>query len=395
MQELAERAYRGRQANFMLFVLLHQGFDLYAQGLSEQRKNDWAKVQGRFESVSFIETVDQTLRVMAAAFSSELPPPQLRTIVKQATSMAGALGKAKALPDTLSKAEAASLFSTCYPLHPVSLLALPVLCQRFAQNERTLFSYLGSREPHGFRDSLAALADGEWVQPDAVYDYFVHNQPAVLADPLTHRRWAEVVTAVERAEREASATEKRLGNDILRLAKTVGLLNLAPGTDGLRASTDVLRQLFIGRRGRFDAALEHLVDASIVQFRRFSGEYRVWQGTDFDIDEQTQIERDKLGFFDLATALGERSEMGEIVARRHSFDVGALRYFDVVFLDAQSPPLAAPQDGRPRVVFFMADGRDGCCGVPRTSSDGCPQRCLGVESTRNLGFGLPSETHSP
>ncbi|MXY52901.1 MAG: hypothetical protein F4Y86_10315 [Gammaproteobacteria bacterium] len=372
LQELAERAYRGRQANFMLFVLLHQGFDLYAQGLSEQRKNDWAKVQGRFESVSFIETVDQTLRVMAAAFSSELPPSQLRRIEKQATSMARALDKAKALPGPLTKAEAARLFSTCYPLHPVSLLALPVLCQRFAQNERTLFSYLGSREPHGFRDSLAALADGEWVQPDAVYDYFVHNQPAVLADPLTHRRWAEVVTAVERAEREASATEKRLGNDILRLAKTVGLLNLAPGTDGLRASTDVLRQLFIGTRGRFDAALEHLVDASIVQFRKFSGEYRVWQGTDFDIDEQTQIERDKLGFFDLATALSERSEIGEIVARRHSFDVGALRYFDVAFLDAQSPPLAASQDGRPRVVFFMADGRDGVAAFHERRRTGAP-----------------------
>ena len=372
LQELAERAYRGKQANLMLFVLLHQGFDLYAQGLSEQRKNDWAKVQGRFESVSFIETVDQTLRVVAAAFSNELAPSARRTIEEQAEAMARALDKAKALPGTLSKSEAASLFSTCYPLHPVSLLALPVLCQRFAQNERTLFSYLGSREPHGFRDSLTTLADGEWVQPDAVYDYFVHNQPAVLADPLTHRRWAEVVTAVERAEREASESEGRFGHDILRLAKTIGLLNLAPATDGLRASTDVLRQLFVGTRRRFDSALERLVEASVVQFRKFSGEYRVWQGTDFDIDEQTQIERDKLGFFDLAAALGERSEMGEIVARRHSFDFGALRYFDVVFLDAHSRPLGASQDARPRVVFFMADGRDGVAAFHERRRTGAP-----------------------
>ena len=56
LQELAERAFRGRKANLMLFVLLHQGFDLYARGMGEKLKNDWTKVQGRFQSVSFVET---------------------------------------------------------------------------------------------------------------------------------------------------------------------------------------------------------------------------------------------------------------------------------------------------------------------------------------------------
>ena len=31
LQQLAERAFRGRKANFLFFVLLHQGFDLYAR----------------------------------------------------------------------------------------------------------------------------------------------------------------------------------------------------------------------------------------------------------------------------------------------------------------------------------------------------------------------------
>ena len=51
LQQLAERAFRGRKVNFLFFVLLHQGFDLYARGMGERLKNDWAKVQGRFESV--------------------------------------------------------------------------------------------------------------------------------------------------------------------------------------------------------------------------------------------------------------------------------------------------------------------------------------------------------
>ena len=54
LQQLAEQAFRGRRTNLLLFVLLHQGFDVYARGMGEKLKNDWTKVQGRFESVSFI-----------------------------------------------------------------------------------------------------------------------------------------------------------------------------------------------------------------------------------------------------------------------------------------------------------------------------------------------------
>ena len=210
LQQLAERAYRARKANLLFFVLLHQGFDLYARGMGEQLKNDWAKVQGRFESVSFVEAPEQTLRVVAAAFSNSLPESQQQSVAKQSTRTANTLARAKALPSGLDADAAASIFASCYPIHPISLLALPQLCHRFAQNERTLFSYLGSREPHGFQDSLASLSKfGNRVHPDQIYDYFVHNQPAVLADPLTHRRWAEVVTAVERVE-DADGDRRRV-----------------------------------------------------------------------------------------------------------------------------------------------------------------------------------------
>ena len=212
LQELAERAFRGRKANLMLFVLLHQGFDLYARGMGEKLKNDWTKVQGRFQSVSFVETSEQTLRVVAAAFSNSLTEAEQLSIRKRTRRIAHAIGAANGLPTGLNEEEATDIFAACYPMHPISLLVLPTLCQKFAQNERTLFSYLGSREPHGFRDSIGSLENvGDWVYPAEVYDYFVQNQPAVLADPLTHRRWAEVVTAVERAESADWAGSDRWG----------------------------------------------------------------------------------------------------------------------------------------------------------------------------------------
>lgn len=360
LQGLAERAFRGREANLMLFVLLHQGFDLYARGMGEKLKNDWAKVQGRFQSVSFVESLEQTLRVVAAAFSNSLTESQRHSIDRWSVQIARAIGSANGLPIGLDETAATDIFSACYPMHPISLLVLPALCQKFAQNERTLFSYLGSREPHGFRDSIESLKKiGDWVYPSEVYDYFVQNQPAVLADPLTHRRWAEVVTAVERVE-----GIDELGQDTghashpSMLAKTIGVLNLISRNGGLKASEQILRRLFSTKR-TFEETVKRLLDASVVQYRQFSGEYRVWQGTDFDVDERTEQEREKLGQFDLAAALSDRGDVTPVIARRHSIAKGALRYFEVVFADAGSCRLVqSSQDSNPRIVFFLAENAE-------------------------------------
>ena len=362
LQGLAERTFRGRKANLMLFVLLHQGFDLYARGMGEKLKNDWAKVQGRFQSVSFVESLEQTLRVIAAAFSNSLTEPQRLSIRKRSARIARAIGASNGLPVGLDEAGATDIFSACYPIHPISLLVLPALCQKFAQNERTLFSYLGSREPHGFRDSMESLKKvGDYVYPSEVYDYFVQNQPAVLADPLTHRRWAEVVTAIDRVEATeglvGQAVERR-GNYPTMLAKAVGVLNLISRAGGLRASEQILRQLF-PTKPAFEKVIKLLLDASVIQYRKFSGEYRVWQGTDFDLDERTEREREKLGQFELAAALNESGDVAPIIARRHSASKGALRYFEVVFIDAESCRVErASQNSDPRIVFFLAENAD-------------------------------------
>lgn len=358
LQQLAERAFRGRKANLLLVVLLHQGFDLYARGLGERLRNDWAKVQGRFQTVSFVEPAEQVLRIVATAFSNTLTAGQRDRVRGKAARFAKALGAANALPPALDPDAASAIFAKCYPIHPVTLLLLPDLCQRFAQNERTLFSYFGSREPHGFRDALASLRrPGDWLHPATVYDYFLRNQPAVLSDPLTHRRWAEVVTAVERAGHVGEEDPAHLDCAPASLAKAIGLLNLVSRADGLKASEDVLRLLFPSRPA-FLPAIARLQDASVVQYRRFSGEYRVWQGTDFDIDERTTAETQKLGRFDLARTLAERSGGAPVVARRHSAETGTLRYFEVVFADPESRRVVAtePKDA-PRIVFVLAEGR--------------------------------------
>ena len=359
LQELAERTYVGRGANLMLFVLQHQAFDMYANGMDEQLQNEWAKVQGRFQTVSFVETTEQTLRVLAAAFEHDFTELEQCSIRQWSEQSAKALAATNALPVGLTEDVAAQLFAACYPMHPVSLLALPVLCTRFAQNERTLFSYFGSNEPHGFQQAVAHLTEfGETVLPGDVYDYFVQTQPPALAAPLAQRTWAEVVTAVDRAERaeQEGPGGGAASGSLTALVKAVGLLNLTTGSQGLQATKAVLSQLY-PTKAAFKRAVARATAASILQYRKFADEYRVWQGTDFNIDEHVARERDKIGRVDLARTLTERGQSIPIVARRHSIETGALRAFDVVYADSGSTHPREVQADLPRIVFFLAENR--------------------------------------
>ena len=140
LQSLAEHACAGNCVNLYMFVLLHQSFDKYAKGLGENLKNEWSKVQGRFEELPFLESTEQVLRVVSSAFSYKLDKQESKYLLEKTTKIIDGLIEKQAIPSALNKTEAINLFKSCYPLHPVSAILLPLLCQKVAQNERTLFS---------------------------------------------------------------------------------------------------------------------------------------------------------------------------------------------------------------------------------------------------------------
>lgn len=350
LQLLAEHACAGGECNLYMFVMLHQSFEQYAKGLGENLKNEWSKVQGRFEEVPFIESSEQVLRVVSSAFEQKLPAEIAKSINDKISESVKVLVDVEALPPSLKPSEAENLFRNCYPLHPVSALILPVLCQKIAQNERTLFSYLGSHEEFGLSDMLTKLQPpGDFVLPHHIFDYFVSNQSAALSDYVTHRRWAEVVTAIERLGDAPGAT--------VELLKTIGILNILGSKGGLKASKALLESCF-SKKAIVKNGIQELTEQSIIAFRKFNGEYRVWQGSDFDLEEAVQTASYHIGEFELAAELNNRQALQPVVARRYTIRNGALRYFSPLFVDARSYKKTAAKASLPRLILFVAGAQD-------------------------------------
>ena len=350
LQALAEHACKGSEANLFLFVLLHQSFEQYAKGLGENLKNEWSKVQGRFEDVPFLESAEQVLRVVSAAFEYNLTAKQNKELADKLAKVVDVLIQQEAIPNTLKRKEAIDLYSSCYPLHPVSAVLLPLLCQKVAQNERTLFSYLGSHEEFGLQYMLTELESlGEYVYPHHIYDYFIANQPAAVGDYATHRRWAEVVTSIERLG-DAPETE-------INILKTIGILNIIGSKGGFKASKPLL-ETCLPKKTTVKNALKSLQDKSVINYRRFNAEYRVWQGSDFDLEAALKEELNNIGQFSLAAELNNAKNMLPVVARKYTIKTGTLRYFVPTFVDAKSYKITETQSNDARIIFYLASDQD-------------------------------------
>ena len=331
LQQLAETAQHGGETNILLVVLMHQAFEQYSKGLGEDFKKEWLKVQGRFETIPFLETAEQTLRVMAAAFRNQLNDAQQLAIKTDVTRIVQVLDK-------------------CYPLHPIAALILPTLCQKVAQNERTLFSYLGSQEYYGFKDAFNRIEQvGDWVLPWEIFEYFIQNQPAATTDHLTHRRWAEVITATERLG-HGSVLE-------MQLLKTIGLFNILGSQAGFKASHELLHCCF-SSASDVSQLLTQLEQKSIINYRKFNSEYRIWEGSDFDLELAVKEKVQQLGRINLAETLANRNKLAPIVARKYSIKNGLLRFFTPLYIDATTKHETFTQMEQAQIIFFFSEDQD-------------------------------------
>ena len=327
-QEMAEYAARSQQAPLLVVTVLHQAFDEYASRLSAIQRQEWQKVQGRFVDIPFGDGPDETLRLVSQAMQvrENAATPELRREQKWQREECRRL---HLRPPALDAGEFSEIMQGTYPLHPLTLLLLPHVFRRFGQNERSLFSFLSGDDPHG----LSAFLRGHhlspshvpWLRPHHLYDYITAAfGPTLYAHP-TAKLWSEAEEALLRVQGRGPLQAA--------LVKTVGLLHILGEGTRVPPSRDVLRFALMesgGDETPVDDALAALQTATLVTYRQFRKAFRLYEGSDIDIDDRLREARGQFASGADAVALAERLETHPpLAARRHSYETGTLRFFEV------------------------------------------------------------------
>ncbi len=314
-QELAEAAARTK-GKLIVIGILHQSFDQYAARLGRDSRDEWSKIQGRFVDLALATGSDEQIELIGRAIASE------GIKHNETASISNSVARSIALRRAAVAKHLDTALDECWPLHPVTAALLgPSSRRRFSQNERSIFGFLNSVEPFGFREFLEGTTCRKfsYYYPAQFWDYLRTNfEPGILASPDGHR-WAVGVEAVERTEAKGEKLH-------VQLVKTIAIIEMFRNGSGIVAETNLLASCFPQLSAKaVEAAVRQLAHWSVVIHRKYLGAWGIYAGSDFDIEAAISKARAEATDTDLYR-LTKSIELAPVLAKRVYQQTGAMHF---------------------------------------------------------------------
>lgn len=321
LQALAEAAARSGDAPLAVVLILHKGFQSYAEDWRTARRGEWEKVAERFDEVVFDHPLSHTAALLSAALAIDerALPAKVREIYADAVVRIRALGWLGPRKGTGAVG--------CWPVHPATIPVMARFFAAFGQNERSLFGFAASEEPNGLRAfATDTPTSGGLYAVHHFFDYVASSFGYRLTSRAGAGDWSRIAAVLDRAV-DADAVETAI-------LKTIGILNLLDAPD-LAATTDSVREALVPtfESGEVEAAIANLIAGGLLFRRPGRSELRLWTSRRVDISTIWKAAEDEIDarsvLRDLPRHLASLSIRPHVLARRHSVTTGTSRRFAI------------------------------------------------------------------
>jgi hypothetical protein len=270
LQTLAEFSSRHQAPRVTIALLMHQPLVQYAGTAPQGVRNEWSKIAGRFETVEFVDDSRETYRLLAEAMQARSGVSASERAGSSVRAVAAEARRLELFAD-LPKGTLEELLHAAAPMHATALWLLPRTSARVAQNERTLFTFLGSVDAK----STVGLAE--------IYDYFAPVMRGDMATGGSYRQYLEAESAI------AKCADIEFGAQAVKCSCLLGL-----GLSGARAraSRELVEFALSAYCGALKAntVVSELIKRKILLHRKHSNELSVWHGTDADLRGRLEAE---------------------------------------------------------------------------------------------------------
>lgn len=350
LQELAEAANRS-EGRLVVLGILHQSFEAYISNFSQELRDEWSKVEGRFENIPILPSILESLYLLGSSFTIagdiHLNYPSLKTASELCLNFMGGAVSGE------------EIFRQCLPLHPVSALLICAFSRKaYGQNERSLFNFISSSAPGGFHSFLLTHSAGSSAlyRVADLYDYIDFNQLLSGATARDLHLWNEVQEGLLRLCGKASASQ-------IALLKSVAVIEILGKVFGLRGSLKLLTCCVDDKPEAVKAALDGLCKLRVLIYRNFDDSYGVFAGSDFDFEKEyaESLSKTETDFSDIIQYFNDDLK---IVAKSHYARTGVLRWFevkatDVDHLEQSARKISCGSDcAGAFLIVYLGDGND-------------------------------------
>ena len=360
-QLLAEAATRSA-GRFVFVGILHQTFQEYSSNAIQRIRDEWGKVQGRFIDISLNLNSSEQIELISATIASTNVPPQHAQICEKLVQYLRDIKRAPA--DNLN-----SMLTACWPLNPLTATCLgPISRRSYGQNQRSIFSFLGSGEPLGFKHFLENTSAD---QPEDIgysiadlWDYLNFNWSSMIASSQDSHSFAVANENLAQLETASQKTPVLLDPVCEKIIKVIHLLQITRPQTGIYPNKKSIHLALGVNEGDLDEYIALLQEKSLINYRRFNDTFTLHEGSDFDIEIALKQTLEKQKRFDLSD-IGDQFLPSAIVAKRHYFNAGTLRWADIKIgyedeIDTLTKSFKPSADHFARFVLIASDDINSC-----------------------------------
>lgn len=312
VQTLAEWIARQRKTTFHLALFLHQSLSNYASNAPETVRREWRKIEGRFETLQYVddsaELYELVARLVTSLRSEEArPTPDEISAALEHVSANGVFA-------VFDSARQESLLRTAYPLTPAALYLLPRIAGRVSQHERTIFSFVMNTD-----------LSGSEVGADAVFDFFSDSLRSDSGPGGAYQHWLQAQNSIASTDNE----------DEIAVLKTACLLGLGVAGERSRVSKQFLVSAVAGYESAEFAneTVEGLIERKLLMYRRTTDQVALWHGADIDLRGKLEDEKTRIALgFNLLEFLSEELPPRSWFPLQYNTDFRITRYLSARYL---------------------------------------------------------------
>lgn len=324
LQDICELCAFSKKEQVHITCVAHKSIKSYGNSLPKEILNSFEGVAGRLSEILFVVSSKNNYELIADAIGkTELFSDFIKTNTTYKDVTADTY-KLKAFNSLFTEKDYKKIVAEgCYPLTPVSSMLLLELCEKIAQNERTLFTFITGKERNSLSRAINRNKKASYIGIDTIYDYF---EEAFKDDNSNiHKEWLKAEYSIS-----------KVSNDIdIKLIKTLAIINMT-NVAGVGAN-DLFFRLSLGlNENEIEKAIERLTNEKIIVYKNISKAYEFKNNVGIDIDAEIDDCIKKFySKLDLADVLNSVNENKYIIPKKHNQINCITRYFSNIFITGQ------------------------------------------------------------
>lgn len=280
IQDIAELANNGVKNLSTLFVA-HKPLGFYLNFATKELRDEFAKVEKRFKVIEIKSDYITFLQITSEVLKSNKVPS---LVTKEDIS---SLRKYNVFSSYLNDTELLNLVSKgSYPLHPITLYALPKLSSIFGQNERSLFSFLYDDSSNGLMGYLQSSKGYYYV--DRLVDFFFSNiEKSYVEDIELYNIYISNVKRIPVLVEENTF-------DAVRVYKFAMIWRLINGNHILKLSSNFISYALGLDILIVEQILTKLNTLKLLRYNSIHMEWEIFKGSNLDLDKELTIVQSKI-----------------------------------------------------------------------------------------------------